>query len=529
MKAILLKNAIVYDGSGAEGVRGDVLIQNGTVARITNRIAAASAETIECDGLAVAPGFIDIHGHSDFSALACPLAESRIAAGVTTELAGNCGISPYPMGGELTERRRLHVVSTGVDPTWLDAQGYYEAAAKVGCSMNTAFLVGHGNLRAVVVGYADRRATPAEMEEMKRLLNAGLDAGAYGMSTGLIYPPGCFAPTEEIIELARVVGGRGGIYASHIRGEGRKLIEAVTEFLTIVEASGCRGILSHIKTMGPANWHKIDQLIALVTGARERGLNIHADRYPYLASHTGLDSQLFPDWVVEGGIDAELARLRDPAMRERLREGLAQVCPHADWADRVRICGCTTEGNAGLAGLSIRELAERWHTEPLEAVVRLLIEEQTCVTAIHFAMNEDNLRRIYRLPFVMIGSDSGVRSLSGDDKSKPHPRAFGTPERFLATYVRDQGLMSWGEGIRRMTGLPAEVLGWKRRGRLVEGAVADLVVFSRELLADRSTYTDPVAAPAGVHHVLVAGQFVLRDGAHTGAKPGRIIQRGREE
>jgi N-acyl-D-amino-acid deacylase len=531
MTQTILKGGLVYDGTGTDGVATDVLITDGQVAAVGDNLAARApgAETVDCSGLAVAPGFIDMHGHSDFSILAFPQAESRVAAGVTTEVAGNCGISPFPLGGQLTERRRLHVVSMGVDPTWITPAEYYEALAATGSSINMAFLVGHGNLRAVTIGYDDRKATPADMQQMQRLLIEGLDAGAYGMSTGLIYPPGCYAPTEEIVELARVVGRRHGIYASHIRGEGRTLLESVREFLTIVEQSGCRGQLSHMKTVGPTNWYKIDELIALVTDARRRGLEVYADRYPYLASHTGLDSLMFPDWVVEGGIQAELARLTDPSLRDAIRRGRAEARPEPDWDDRLRICGCSTAKNAPLAGLSIRELAERWNTDPLEAAIRLLVEEQTCVTAIHFGMSEDNLRRIYALPFVMPASDSGVRNLNTDGHSKPHPRAFGTPVRFLATYVRDQGLMPWGEGIRRVTGLPAEVMGWQRRGRLAEGTAADVVVFSREELADRATYTEPVAAPAGIRHVMVAGQFVLRDGRHTGARPGRVIRKGEPE
>jgi N-acyl-D-aspartate/D-glutamate deacylase len=531
MDGILLRGGLVYDGSGAEGVQQDVLIVGESVRQVGAGLDATAEDVtvIDCTDLAVAPGFIDIHGHSDFSVLAHPLAESRVAAGVTTEVTGNCGVSAYPLGGQLTERRRLQLVSTGVDPTWTDAQGYYDAVAKTGCSMNIAVLVGHGNLRAVTVGYDDRPASTDELDAMKRLLIEGIEAGAYGMSTGLVYAPGCYGTTEEVVELARVVGRRGGIYASHIRNEGPRLLEAAREFLTIVEASGCRGIYSHIKTMGPTNWHKIDELIAMITEARGRGLDVFADRYPYLAGNTGLDSILFPNWVVEGTVDREVARLSDPALQDRLRQAVAEVRPEPDWPDRVRICGCSTQENAAVAGLSLRELAERWNTEPFEAAVRLLIEEQTCVTAVLFGMSEDNLRRFYGLPFVMVASDSSVRGLSTEGNARPHPRAFGTPARFLATYVRDEGLMTWGEGIHKLTGLPAKVMGWQRRGRLTRGAVADITVFDPDRLADRATYDQPIAAPAGIRHVLVAGRRVVTDGDHTGAKPGRIIKRGEPE
>lgn len=531
MSQILLWNALVYDGSGAEGVRQDVLIDSGAVAEMVPRMASpgSATETLDCESLAVAPGFIDMHGHSDFAILAAPLAESRVLAGVTTEVAGNCGMSAFPLGGELTQRRRQQLWSLGVDPDWTDAAGYAARLATRGTSMNVAALVGHGNLRALTIGFGGRRATDAEIQEMARLLEEGLDAGAYGMSTGLIYPPGCYAPTEEIVALAKVVGRRGGLYASHMRGEGTRLLDSVEELLTIVRESGCRGIISHMKVSGPANWGKIDRLVEMVDAARAEGLDVVADRYPYIASHTGLDSTIFPDWVVEGGLDAEMARLRDLSMRDRLREALRRARPEPDWADRVCISGCTTKANASLAGLSVRQVADRWGTDPFEAAVRLLVEEETRVTAINFAMNEDNLRRILRLPYVMAASDSAVRGLRSGGESKPHPRGFGTPARFLGQYVRDEGLMSWGEGIRRLTGLPAEVMGWTRRGRLVPGAAADVVVFDPEEIRDTATYEEPASTPAGIRHVLVAGEFVVRDGRHTGATPGKWIRRGEPE
>ena len=537
MGRTLLRNAVVYDGSGADGAAADVLIEDDAVRDVAPGIAVepGAAEEVDCTGCAVAPGFIDIHGHSDFFILAYPKAESRVMAGVTTEVAGNCGGSPFPVGGELSERRNLQLRGvwamfageTGID--WTDAQGYFDRWAVSGSSMNIAFLVGHGNLHALTVGYSDAAPTPEQLGRMERLLAEGLEAGAYGLSTGLIYPPGCYASTDEIVRLARVVGRQGGIYASHIRGESHSLVEAVDECLTIVERSGCRGIISHLKTMGRPNWPKLDRVIEHIESARSRGAYVVADRYPYLAAMTGLDSILFPDWVVEGGLDAELGRLSDPAMRTRLREALETLHPEPDWPDRVRLSSCGTAANATLAGLTLRQLADRWDADPLEAALRLLVEERTCVTAVHFCMSDDNLQRLYRLPYVMVASDSSVRGLSTEGNSRPHPRGFGTPARFLGHYVRDEGLMSWGEGIRRLTGLPAEVMGWRRRGRLAAGTLADVVVFRPDELADRATYDEPIASPAGIRHVLVAGRFVVRDGRHTGDTPGRILRRGEPE
>ncbi len=527
MARILFQGGEVIDGSGAEAVRADVLTDGDSVAALGPRLAAtAGAEVVDCTGLTIAPGFIDLHGHSDTVCLLYPRAESRVLSGVTTEVLGNCGSSPFPLDGPLAAHTERTVNQPKFKVDWLDGPGWFARVAREGCSINLAALVGHGNLRAMTVGLGSEAATPEQMDRMAGLLDESLAAGAWGLSSGLIYPPGCYSATEELCRLAEVVGRRGGIYTSHIRSESRGLLEAVGEFLAIVQAGGCRGVVSHLKTMGLANWRKIDSLIDLLEGARRRGLRVYADRYPYLAGWTGLDSTLFEDWLFEGGVDAELERLRDPAMFGRLKASRRVVHPEADWASRIMISCCTLAKNADLAGLTLADLGRRWNVEPLAAAVRLIIEEETRVGAINFSMSEENLRRIYGLPYVAVASDASMRNLGDPESAMAHPRAFGTPARFLGEYVREKKLLSWGEGIRRLTGLPAEIMGWSRRGRIAPGSAADLTILRRETIADRATYPVPAAAPEGIQHVLVAGAFVVRDGRHTGAKPGRLIRRG---
>jgi len=531
MTPIRLAGGIVYDGSGADGRPLDVLIEGDAIAGVGPHIAPPSGDTltVDCTGCAVAPGFIDLHVHGGQAALQYPLAQSRVAAGVTTEMCGNCGGSAFPLDDQLREKGQQLLSEADVVVNWCDAEGYFARAEQVGSSINRAHLVGHGNLRAMTVGYDARPATDSELDRMAGLLADGIASGAWGLSSGLIYPPGCYGTTEELTFLAKVSSRHGGIYASHIRGEGVTLLESVTEFLSIVSGGGCRGILSHVKVSGPGNWPKIDELVETLQAARRRGLDFYCDRYPYLASWTALDSILLPGWVFEGGRDAELARLREPAMRQKLIEAIRAGHPEPDLTRRVMVVSVLDPKFSSAVGLTLADLGKRAGCDPLDAALQLIIDDNGHPSAVSFSMNEENLRRIYGLPFVMVASDSSVRDFDPVPGSSAHPRAFGTPVRFLADYVREAGLMSWGEGLRRLTGLPAEVMGWKRRGRLIEGSLADIVVFQPDKLADRATYVKPAVPPDGIRHVMVAGQFVLCDGRHTGAKPGRIIKRGEAE
>jgi len=509
-------------------VRADVRVSGGRIARIAPRLRPADHH-LDAAGLTLSPGFIDIHCHSGFASLLYSRAESKVLAGVTTDVSGNCGGSPFPLAGEFLARRRQEWKPRGLTVDWSSPAEYFARADASPSSVNRVMLAGHGTLRAAVVGYADRPTTAQERRAMRRLLADALDQGAFGLSSGLIYPPGCYADTEELADLAAACAEAGGLYASHIRSEGDRLLEAVDEFLEVVRRSGVRGELSHLKAAGRTNWPKARQAVERLRRARDDGLRVTADRYPYLASMTDLDAMLLPPWAVEGGREDELARLTDPATRRRLADEIRRSHGEADAFDSIVVASAGAEGAPDVVGRSLRELGEAAGRDPVEAALDLLIEHGANVSATHRSMSEENLRLILAEPYVAIGSDSGLRHVpdgsGGPPRGLAHPRAYGTVGRFLGTYVRDAGLMDWQEGIRRLTSLPADILGLRDRGRLVEGAWADLVLFDRQRIADRATYKRPWATPAGIRHVFVAGEPVVVDGRHTGAMPGRVLRR----
>ena len=515
-------------------LRADLRVRRGRIARIGSRLApgpasGGSARDLDATGLTVSPGFIDLHCHSEFAAFVYPRAESKVLAGVTTDVSGNCGASPFPLVGEFRERRRQEWRAKGLALDWETAADYYRRAESAPSSVNRALLAGHGAVRAAVVGYADRPTDSAERAQMRRLLAEALEAGAFGLSSGLIYPPGCYADVEELADLARAVAEAGGYYASHIRSEGDGLLEALDEFLAVVRASGVRGQVSHLKASGRANWPKAAQAVALLRRARAEGLRVSADRYPYLASQTSLDTFLLPNWAFEGGREVQLARLADAPTRRRIAEEFRAAHPEEEFFNRITIAAVHPDRPQDAVGKTLRALGDEAGRDPLDAGLDLLREHEVQVEVTYASMSEENLRLILAEPYVAVGSDAGLRDLPAEGVAGghglPHPRAYGTPARFLGTYVRDAGLMDWREGIRRLTRLPAEILGLRDRGRLAEGAWADLVVFDRDAIADRTTYAHPWASPAGIRHVFVNGEPVVLDGRHTGATPGRVLKR----
>ena len=522
-----IRGGTILGGAG-EPRRADLALEAGRIARIAPGLGPA-AHDLDATGLFVAPGFIDIHCHSEFSALVYPLAESKVLAGVTTDVSGNCGGSPFPLVGEYRARREADWRSHGLALDWNSPAEYFARAEAIPSSVNRAILAGHGAIRAAVVGYADRPSTPEERRRMRRHLEEALQAGAFGLSSGLLYPPGCYADVAELADLARVSAAAGGYYASHIRSEGDALLEALDEFLEVVRRSGVRGQISHLKASGRRNWPKAAEAIRKIRAARREGLNVAADRYPYLASMTDLDSILLAPWALEGGTEQELARLADPDVRSRLLEEVRRGHPAAGGGEGVLIASVSPDGPQDACGKTLRALGEEAGRDPIEVGLDLILEHRTQVMAIYFSMSEDGLRAILSEPYVAIGSDSGLRRLpaEGDPECKAlaHPRAYGTPARFLGQYVRQAGLMDWPEAIRRLTRLPADVLGLEDRGRIAEGAWADLVVFDPHSIADRATYEHPWASPAGIRDVFVCGRAVVSNGRHTGARPGRVLRR----
>jgi len=518
----LLRGGTVLDGTGAPGQRASLAVQGERILSIGPE--EGSGQILDVDGCFLAPGFIDMHSHGDEMYLIVPDADSKVRQGITLDVCGNCGFSVSPLlAGRLEEARRA-LAWAQIDPTWPDLAGFRQRLEEKGTAVNLAFLVGHGSLRASTVGYADRPASPDEVLAMGRLLERELAQGAIGLSTGLIYPPGCFAPTEEIIQLARVAAATGGLYASHIRGEGDTLLESIDEALRIGREASIRVQVSHIKAAGPRNWGKMPEALARIDAARREGIQVGCDQYPYAASATGLGS-LLPDWAHEGGSQAMLARLRHPESREEVRRALAARRPSDSW-DQVMVGSARHPAVRPLQGRTVAAVADERRRLPEDAVLEILLEGEGQVGGIFFSQSEENVRLGLARRDVAVGTDSSVASPEGlAGRLHPHPRTYGTFPRILGRYVREEQSLTWEAAVHKMTGLAAAALDLRDRGRLAPGCYADIVVFDPDTVLDRATYAQPHQFPAGIRHVFVNGTPVLRDGQPTGARPGRVLTR----
>ncbi len=525
---ILIRNGQVVDGSGAPGFRADVAIQGDRIAHIGKIEGIESQRMIDATGKVVAPGFIDIHSHGDLTLPACPTADSLVFQGVTTAVVGQCGLSPAP----LFSKTRAEVIAS-LEPRkmpipwerWSDFKSYLGFLKDLGLSVNIVHLVGQGTIRGGVMGFGSGRANPLQMESMQAETIRAMDAGAVGLSTGLVYPPGSYAPTEELIELTRAVGQRKGFYFSHIRGEDRALLEAVAEALAIGRATGAAVQISHLKASWPGNWAKQTRVLEMVDQARRQGMDVSADAYPYLAGSTSLKSAL-PQWAQEGGKEAVLKRLSEPDTCRKIIEAMKKegFCRDGSW-DRVRISRAAKRQD--YAGRFVSELAGEAGRAPEEWVLAALRETELDMGMITFMINEDNLEAVLKHSAVIIGSDSFVISTQGPlAQGAPHPRTFGTFPRVIAQYVREKKILNLEEAVHKMTGLSAQKLRLADRGLIKEGYKADVVVFDPETISDRATYENPFQYPAGIDHVFCNGVAVLKDGQHTGLRPGHILTRG---
>jgi N-acyl-D-amino-acid deacylase len=526
MLDLLIRGGTVIDGSGAPGRRADVAITGDRIEAVEPLPRAEAARVIEAGGHVVAPGFVDMHSHADFVLPGLPTADSKVHQGFTLEVVGNCGASPAP----LTPARRQDVIDTSaltVPPLrwdWRSFGSYLDALGREGLSINVAPLVGHGTIRLLAMGPGDGRPTPDQLRAMQAETRRAMEEGAFGLSTGLIYAPGVFADTEEIVALARAAGEAGGLYASHIRGEGDTLLPAITEAIEVGRRAAVPVEVSHLKAAGRANWPKMGQAIELIEAARTGGLDVTADMYPYPAGSTGLTA-LLPAWAHVGGREPLLARLADPADRARLRAALdgPGLARDAGW-DGIAIAGCPAR--PGYEGRTIADIAAELRVPAGEAAIEILRQSRADADMILFMMSEDNVARGLARPWVMIGSDGEGRAAHGPYAAgKPHPRNYGTCPRFLGHYVRDQRLVSLEEAIRKLTSLPAATLGLRDRGRLAPGAFADVVVFDPAAVADTATFADPHRYPRGIAWVLVNGRPVIAGADHTGARPGRVLTR----
>lgn len=525
----LIHGALLIDGSGAEPRRGDLAVRGDRIMALGNLDGVAATRHIDAEGLCLAPGFIDIHSHSDYYLVINPDASSKLLQGVTTEVGGNCGYAAAPVwGAARQERRDLYREQFGIEAAWDDLASYGRHLERLGIAVNYAPLVGHNTIRASAMGMDDRSPSAAEMAAMRQAVAHAMEGGAFGLSTGFVYAPACFAEAEEFIDLARIVRSHGGIITSHIRSEGDGLIEAIEEILHIARAAAAPLQISHLKTFGPANWRKLDTVFARLEAAQAEGIEVHCDRYPYLAANTGL-SAVLPRWALAGGVDEQARRCSESAPRQALMEAVQAEHPDAAYWEKVVISEVTQERNRELEGLSITACAARRGRGPIELVLDLLADERMNVAILLFTMNEANMRRILRKPYVMIGSDAGCRSHLGPlARGKPHPRGFGTFARVLGQLCREEGLFELATAVFKMTGAPARKLGLRRRGLLREGFYADLVLFDAATIADEATYEEPLRYPRGIQAVFVNGTLSVWEGHHLGSRAGRFLRKDGE-
>lgn len=523
---LLIKDGTVYDGLGNPGVRADLAIKGERIVLISPAIEEKKAvNVVEAEGLAVAPGFIDPHTHTDIQLLVNPKAESKIRQGVTTEIGGNCGSSYFPLSDvRYEEIKEYFDLEYGFELTWRNVNGFFSCLENEGHAVNYATLLGQGSLRSAVMGPNDRPPEDDELQRMKQLVGENMKAGVVGLSTGLIYTPGCFAKTDEIVELCRTIEKNSGVYATHIRGEGDTVMESVDEALAIARQSGVSLQISHLKAIYQRNWSKTDAILSKIEAADNEGVNVLSDRYPYCASSLGMDS-FFPIWAREGSSDDFLARLKNPSNDVQLREHIKEQENMIGTWKNILISGVYTDKNKYLEGKNIFEAAAGIQKTPFDFMRDLLIEEENHVAVVKFAMSEDNLERVLAHPLVVVGSDGNSIAPYGVlSKGKPHPRSYGTFPRVLGKYVREKRILTLPDALNKMTSMVAEKFGLTGRGRLTEGSFADIVVFNPDTVIDRATFQEPHAYPVGIDYVFVNGRSVINGGEHSGELPGKILK-----
>ncbi|MBI4686513.1 MAG: D-aminoacylase [Nitrospirae bacterium] len=524
----LIKGGLVIDGlrANSEPKEIDIGIEGDRIRAIGDFSEESAKKVIDARGVCVCPGFIDAHAHSEFTLLADGRAHGKICQGVTTEINGNCGLSAAPLYGEALQQREGDLEELHINERWNSLQEYFTLLNKKGFAANFATLVGHGNLRASVMGYAAREPSEVEMKKMAELLRTAMQSGAKGLSTGLIYPPGVYSTTEEINGLAKEAALHNGLYTSHLRSEGDNLLEAIEEAVKIGFKSDIDVHISHLKTSGRRNWSKIKDAFKKIDEARLIGLNISCDRYPYIAGSTDLDAVL-PAWTYEGGHSKELERLKDPEVRERIRKEIQQASEGqngGDYWDSIMISSLNVEKNKWMEGKKISDIGKAVGRLPIELLFDILIEEDLRVSAIFFSMSEDNLREILKQPYTMIGSDSSARCFDGiTAKGKPHPRGFGSFPRVLGRYFGEEKILSVTEAVYKMTGLPAKTFRIKERGVIATGFFADIIIFDHDRIKDRASFDNPFRKPDGIYYVFVNGVPALWEGEFTQELPGRIL------
>ena len=539
MVDVLIQGGRVIDGTGAPWFRADVAIQDGKIAAVERRPTteqvdgqlegAAAATVLDATGCFVTPGFIDPHTHSDLPLLVNPPAESQVRQGVTTVVIGNCGSAPAPVGplnGAFLNRRiGERAAGQGLRRDWRTFGEYCDRLRRQGVAVNVAPLAGHATLRGEVMGMEHRPPTADELAAMRRLLAEALDDGVFGLSTGLIYPPSSYADTDEIVALAEVAARRGGLYFSHIRGEGDTLLDAVDEAIEIGRRAELPVQIAHHKAARPLNWGKTVQTLEMMQAARADGVDVAYDAYPYIASSSGLGS-LLPDWAHEGGAPALLARLRSPVERERVVAGIRERAAGIEGWHTIIISWVPAAAHKSWEGQTIEQIGAALGLSGEETVAHVLDALGGAAHMVYFQLDEADVCRVLAHPLGMIGSDGSVAAPYGPlSEGKPHPRSYGTHPRVLGRYVRELGLLTWEEAIRKMTSAPAQRLGLAAKGIVRPGLDADLVVFDPATVSDRATFDEPHQYPDGINHVLVNGELVVSGDNHLGTLPGHVLAR----
>jgi N-acyl-D-amino-acid deacylase len=525
---LILKNGRIVDGTGNPWFSGDVGIKDGAIASV-GKSRARSLETIDVDGSTISPGFIDGHCHSDLMVLDRPESEIKLAQGVTTEVVGNCGMSPAPFSPSQLDSLRAYVEpvlgTTEREWSWETLEEYTRCVRGARPSDNVATYVGHGTLRIAAMGFENRPASAGELDRMKGMLAEALQAGAIGLSLGLMYTPGSYTSREELVELCSLLAEHDGLLATHIRGEGGSLIPSLEEVVWVAKRSGCSLQVSHLKAAGRSNWGQVLRAMELLENARSEGLDVACDVYPYTAGSTSMIT-LLPPWVLEGGVARALERLRDADVRKRIKDELARE--QEDWDNMVASTGWASvyvsslsKGrDPGLEGKNLAQISEERGKEPDECMMDLLIEQDGKVSMIFFHMAENDVDEVLGWDHSLVASDS-----LHFQAEKPHPRSYGTFPRILAKCVREDGTLTLEQAVRKMTSFPARRFRLGKRGILASGQAADLVVFDPDTVSDLATYKDPKRFPTGIDLVLVGGVKTIKGGVHTGARAGQAIGR----
>ena len=526
---LLIRGGHIIDGSGSPWYQGEVAVKSGKIAAVGRLVNPTARRVIDATGLVVAPGFIDLHTHSDYTLLVDGNGQSKIRQGVTTEIIGeDASAGPFtsPDQPDVSKSPR----PADFKRNWETLAQYFDVLQKSGTSLNVASYVGAGQVWMGVVGDVNRRPTPTEMKKMEDLVAQAMQQGAIGLSSGLIYPPDSYMTTDDLIHLASVAARYGGIYTTHIRGEGANEPQALAEAIEIGEKARLPVHILHFKMDGKPNWgHMIDQ-IKIIEAARDRGIDVTADQYPYIASMTNLEQCLPPEFL-EGSLEHRVELLKDPKAREKIRRDIAQGLP--GWVNNevqstggwhgVMVATVEKPEDKQYEGKRMDEVAKAMHTDPVNALCNLLVNEGGTAFGIYFSMSEQDVELAMKQPWVGIGSDGAAVNPRMAFAGKPHPRFYGTFPRVLGVYVRERHVLTLADAVRKMTSLSAHITGLKDRGLLAPGMAADITIFNPQTVSDKATFENPLQDPVGIPYVIVNGVVVIDNAHHTGAKPGQVL------